>query len=28
LLYHLDDGIAAISQLIDPDTGIVALAFQ
>jgi LysR family transcriptional activator of glutamate synthase operon len=28
LLHHLDDGIAAISQLIDPDTGAVALAFQ
>jgi LysR family transcriptional regulator, transcription activator of glutamate synthase operon len=28
LLHHLDDGTAAISQLIDPDTGIVALAFQ
>jgi LysR family transcriptional activator of glutamate synthase operon len=28
LLHHLDDGIAAVSQLIDPDTGIVVLAFQ
>src|SRR5216683_6954166 len=28
LLHHLDDGIAAVNQLIDPDTGIVALAFQ
>src|SRR5260370_24770225 len=28
LLHHLDDGIAALSQLIDPDTGTVALAFQ
>jgi LysR family transcriptional regulator, transcription activator of glutamate synthase operon len=28
LLHHLDDGIAAVSQLIDPDTGMVALAFQ
>ena len=28
MLHHLDDGIAAVSQLIDPDTGIVALAFQ
>jgi LysR family transcriptional regulator, transcription activator of glutamate synthase operon len=28
LLHQLDDGIAAVSQLIDPDTGIVALAFQ
>jgi LysR family transcriptional activator of glutamate synthase operon len=28
LLHHLDDGIAAVSQLIDPDTGVVALAFQ
>src|SRR5580692_10641550 len=27
LLHHLDDGIAAVSQLIDPDTGTVALAF-
>lgn len=28
LLHHLDDGIAAVSQLIEPDTGTVALAFQ
>lgn len=28
LLHNLDDGVAAVSQLIDPDTGIVALAFQ
>jgi LysR family transcriptional regulator, transcription activator of glutamate synthase operon len=28
LLHHLDDGIAAISQLVDPDTGTVMLAFQ
>ena len=28
MLHHLDDGIAAVNQLIDPDTGIVALAFQ
>jgi DNA-binding transcriptional LysR family regulator len=28
LLHHLDDGVAAVSQLIDPDTGTVALAFQ
>src|SRR4029078_3103071 len=28
LLHNLDDGIAAVSQLIDPDTGVVALAFQ
>jgi LysR family transcriptional regulator, transcription activator of glutamate synthase operon len=28
LLHHLDDGIAAVSQLIDPDTGTVTLAFQ
>jgi LysR family transcriptional regulator, transcription activator of glutamate synthase operon len=28
LLHDLDDGIAAVSQLIDPDTGVVALAFQ
>src|SRR5256886_3498108 len=28
LLHGLDDGIAAVSQLIDPDTGTVALAFQ
>jgi LysR family transcriptional regulator, transcription activator of glutamate synthase operon len=28
MLHQLDDGIAAISQLIDPDTGVVGLAFQ
>jgi LysR family transcriptional regulator, transcription activator of glutamate synthase operon len=28
LLHQLDDGIAAVSQLVDPDTGSVALAFQ
>src|SRR6266702_4175559 len=28
MLHNLDDGIAAVSQLIDPDTGVVALAFQ
>ena len=28
LLHQLDDGIAAISQLLEPDTGTVALAFQ
>lgn len=28
LLHQLDDGIAAVSQLIQPDTGTVALAFQ
>jgi LysR family transcriptional activator of glutamate synthase operon len=28
LLHQLDDGIAAVSQLIEPDTGTVALAFQ
>jgi LysR family transcriptional activator of glutamate synthase operon len=28
MLHHLDDGIAAVNQLIDPDTGAVALAFQ
>jgi LysR family transcriptional regulator, transcription activator of glutamate synthase operon len=28
LLHKLDDGIAAVSQLVDPDTGTVALAFQ
>jgi LysR family transcriptional regulator, transcription activator of glutamate synthase operon len=28
LLHHLDDGVAAVSQLIDPDTGTVTLAFQ
>jgi LysR family transcriptional activator of glutamate synthase operon len=28
MLHHLDDGRAAVSQLVDPDTGTVALAFQ
>jgi LysR family transcriptional regulator, transcription activator of glutamate synthase operon len=28
LLHDLDDGIAAVSQLIDPNTGTVMLAFQ
>jgi DNA-binding transcriptional LysR family regulator len=28
MLHDLDDGIAAVSQLVDPDTGTVALAFQ
>jgi DNA-binding transcriptional LysR family regulator len=28
LLHQLDDGIAAVSELIEPDTGTVALAFQ
>jgi DNA-binding transcriptional LysR family regulator len=28
MLHDLDDGIAAVNQLIDPDTGSVALAFQ
>jgi LysR family transcriptional regulator, transcription activator of glutamate synthase operon len=28
LLHHLDDGIAAVSQLLDPDSGVVSLAFQ
>ncbi len=28
MLHHLDDGIAAVNQLIEPDTGTVALAFQ
>ncbi len=28
MLHHLDDGLAAVSQQIDPDTGTVALAFQ
>src|SRR4029453_4537269 len=28
LLHQLDDGIAALTQLIEPDTGPVALAFQ
>jgi LysR family transcriptional activator of glutamate synthase operon len=28
MLHQLDDGIAAVNQLIDPDTGAVALSFQ
>jgi DNA-binding transcriptional LysR family regulator len=28
LLHHLDDGVAEVSQLLEPDTGTVALAFQ
>jgi LysR family transcriptional activator of glutamate synthase operon len=28
LLHQLDDGTAAVNQLIEPDTGMVALAFQ
>ena len=28
MLHHLDDGIAAVNQLIEPDRGTVALAFQ
>ena len=28
MLHNLDDGIAAVSQLLDPDSGTVALAFQ
>jgi LysR family transcriptional regulator, transcription activator of glutamate synthase operon len=28
MLHQLDDGIAAVSELIDPDTGTVSLAFQ
>ena len=28
MMHHLDDGIAAVNQLIEPDTGTVALAFQ
>ena len=28
LLHQLDDGIAAVSQLIEPETGTVAVAFQ
>jgi LysR family transcriptional regulator, transcription activator of glutamate synthase operon len=28
MLHDLDDGIAAVSQLLDPDSGEVALAFQ
>ncbi|MGO8886249.1 MAG: LysR substrate-binding domain-containing protein [Streptosporangiaceae bacterium] len=28
MLHQLDDGLAAVSQLIEPDTGTMALAFQ
>jgi LysR family transcriptional activator of glutamate synthase operon len=28
LLHELDDGIAAVNQLVDPETGTVSLAFQ
>lgn len=28
LMHHLDDGLAAVSQLADPETGTVTLAFQ
>ena len=28
LLHQLDDGLAAVSQIVEPDTGTVALAFQ
>src|ERR1700760_1649944 len=28
MLHQLDDGIAAVSQLLEPETGTVALAFQ
>jgi LysR family transcriptional regulator, transcription activator of glutamate synthase operon len=28
LLHQLDDGIAAVNQLLDPDTGVVALSFH
>ena len=28
MLHQLDDGIAAVNQLLDPDSGTVALAFQ
>jgi LysR family transcriptional regulator, transcription activator of glutamate synthase operon len=28
MLHQLDDGIAAVNELIDPDTGTVSLAFQ
>src|ERR1700731_1077498 len=28
LLHQLDDGIAAVNELIEPDTGTVALSFQ
>src|SRR6478752_4140601 len=28
MLHDLDDGLAAVSQLVDPDTGTVAVAFQ
>lgn len=28
LIYELDDGLAAVNQLVDPETGTVTLAFQ
>ncbi|MDQ4137557.1 MAG: hypothetical protein M3116_01750 [Actinomycetota bacterium] len=28
VLHQLDDGLAAVSELLDPETGTVALAFQ
>ena len=28
LMHELDDGLAAVSQLVDPETGTVTLAFQ
>lgn len=28
MLHHLDDGLAAVQQLVDPETGTVTLAFQ
>ncbi len=28
LLHHLDDGLAAVSELVDPETGTVTVAFQ
>ncbi len=28
VLHQLDDGLAAVSQLLDPETGIIALGFQ
>src|ERR1700710_3305095 len=28
MLHDLDDGLAAVSQLVDPDTGTISVAFQ
>ncbi|MDO5093403.1 MAG: LysR substrate-binding domain-containing protein [Propionibacteriaceae bacterium] len=28
MLHHLDDGLAAVAQLMDPETGVVTVAFQ